>query len=693
MDPNRFDELTKHIADGVSRRKVFKGIGGSAIGGLLALTGAGRAGATNDHDDHDCDDVGKRCDKNKDCCTGKCKDRRCVCKNDDDCPGPKGKDRQCLVARCRSNGTCEIVPKPSGASCDDGNRCTVNDTCDGNGACIPGPIKNCDDNNPCTEDSCDPDTGKCRHKKIPDCCRKDSECKDDDPCTKNTCQDNVCVHQPIPDCCRTAADCDDGNPCTRDTCKDHTCRHRQIPNCCRTDGDCDDADACTTDLCDPATGECRYEPVICPDDNDKCTVTICDTKLGCVTQPITCENLGPCVLTECHPDQGCLYTNLPADTPCADDTNKCTRDICDGQGVCLHSPITCDDDNPCTTTSCDPASGCTFSPVDDGTPCSTASIPNGTCQDGTCEVSCPGVGSPCSTGLFGICAEGTIQCIDPGKPVCVPTHQPVDETCNGLDDDCDGQIDNGATCPNGLPCQNGACGCTSNEDCDDGDPCTTEYCDFDAGSNGVGLCVTLSACDDGNPCTDDICHVLDNGTFECQWNQIGNCCIADNDCPDGTNPCLRGVCDLSAGDETGVCTTGPACDDGNDCTIDICDPTSGLCSHTPATDGTPCNNGLGICNGGYCDCAEPCPAGETCIGGGQCAPACTAGGHCTGRVACGLSCTCQPTAEETGFCSQPGSCGQPCTSSIQCPTGKACVKTCCGGGLAFFCQFPCLFPS
>ena len=30
------------------------------------------------------------------------------------------------------------------------------------------------------------------------------------------------------------------------------------------------------------------------------------------------------------------------------------------------------------------------------------------------------------------------------------------ETCNGLDDDCDGQIDNGATCSSGS-CQNGEC--------------------------------------------------------------------------------------------------------------------------------------------------------------------------------------------------------------------------------------------
>jgi glucose/arabinose dehydrogenase len=51
----------------------------------------------------------------------------------------------------------------------------------------------------------------------------------------------------------------------------------------------------------------------------------------------------------------------------------------------------CDDGNPCTTDVCDPLVACTHPAVDDGTPCSDASICNGdeTCQGGTCSSGAP----------------------------------------------------------------------------------------------------------------------------------------------------------------------------------------------------------------------------------------------------------------------------------------------------------------
>ncbi|HZE88720.1 MAG TPA: hypothetical protein VE404_04185 [Verrucomicrobiae bacterium] len=60
---------------------------------------------------------------------------------------------------------------------------------------------------------------------------------------------------------------------------------------------------------------------------------------------------------------------------------------------------------------------------------------------------CTGEGSSCTTGLPGICAAGTTSC-QLGSVVCTPDLAPRTETCNTLDDDCDGIPDNvpGAPC-------------------------------------------------------------------------------------------------------------------------------------------------------------------------------------------------------------------------------------------------------
>jgi len=60
--------------------------------------------------------------------------------------------------------------------------------------------------------------------------------------------------------------------------------------------------------------------------------------------------------------------------------------------------------------------------------------------DGSVDEGDPGGGIACSTGLSGVCAAGTTSCSN-GAIVCNQNQQPSLEVCNGLDDDCDSQAD------------------------------------------------------------------------------------------------------------------------------------------------------------------------------------------------------------------------------------------------------------
>jgi hypothetical protein len=72
-------------------------------------------------------------------------------------------------------------------------------------------------------------------------------------------------------------------------------------------------------------------------------------------------------------------------------------------------------------------------------------------------ITCMGGGQPCDTGKPGICAAGLTQCNATGT-TCQQLNQPKPmETCNGLDDDCNGVVDDGAVCPTGQVCDKGTC--------------------------------------------------------------------------------------------------------------------------------------------------------------------------------------------------------------------------------------------
>jgi hypothetical protein len=132
---------------------------------------------------------------------------------------------------------CSQPIKPNGASCDDGNICTLADSCA---------------------------AGVCHGVPSMGCCRTDPECEDGVACTDDRCVEHDCMHVPFDDRCGTGPECnvavcgpadpnadpdgcvlrpadqnayctEDSDPCTADACRSGTCVHEQDGSGARCD--------------------------------------------------------------------------------------------------------------------------------------------------------------------------------------------------------------------------------------------------------------------------------------------------------------------------------------------------------------------------------------------------------------------------------------------------------------------------
>ncbi|NUN13119.1 MAG: lamin tail domain-containing protein [Myxococcales bacterium] len=331
-----------------------------------------------------------------------------------------------------------------------------------------------------------------------------------------------------------------------------------------------------------------------------------------------------------------------------------------------------------------------------------------------------------STAAYGLGDKGTPAganfdvmpsfCEDSADLFCDDGNPCTDDSCDPISG-CDFTnntlpCDDGNQCTVNDACALGTCSDTDPLNCDDGDVCTDDACDPGVGcvnnqntalcndgdactvndSCALGVCVggPPPICDDNNLCTGDSC------------NSAVGCVYTPNNLPcDDENPCT--TFDACAG---GVCVGGgPSdCDDGNICTDDSCDPTTGcftIYNNGGCNDNDPCTTAdacaIGVCVGSgtlNCDDSNPCTtdgctSGVGCFHTNNAEPCndnnfCTdvdvcSGGACGGApISCddGNECTVDGCLPATGCSQTPVVCDDNSVCTIDsCDPGVGCVFT------------------
>ncbi len=354
----------------------------------------------------------------------------------------------------------------------------------------------------------------------------------------------------------------------------------------------------------------------------------------------------------------------------------------------------------------------------------------------------PGTGDPPGPGCTGpaggpyqcqgLCHPGVQSCVFPPPgvtppptpgtvvPLTVvsPQQTPVAEVCDGLDNDCDGVVDNGIA---PRPCYDGTSGCTWNATTSRYDCLGTCAPGAQACVNGsFGLCSgeVLPAPELCEPLTDtncngivgDGCSCVAGATRVCYTGAVGTANVGmcrsglqtcdaygrwPNDCPGEVVPAPRG-CDAQDHDCDGVpddqevcgCVGGVpqptgtrSCYDGpaGTANVGVCLPGTQTCSN--GTWATACAGEIvpatvELCNGKNDTCSSTwttddgvgvCPQGLTCVNG-SCVPS-----GCGTESFCPNGYTCNTTTLKC----VPVNCAGATPANTPCPQGQVCLSGVC----------------
>jgi len=238
-----------------------------------------------------------------------------------------------------------------------------------------------------------------------------------------------------------------------------------------------------------------------------------------------CHDFDPCTTDTCLALGGwrhwCVHTPLTMPLEC--DGHYCTEGDWCVSGVCVPGPPPdCDDNNPCTEDECGPAYG---KPYFGAEMCLHQPWGVGACDDGdACTLNDYCSGGSCQGGEPVDCDDGNVCTMDECEDdACHFT--PIPGPCGAAEDD---------PCM-AFACMNGACqSIIDTGTCSDNDPCTVN----DICSGGVCIGTPL-ICNAGGACS-------------------------------GTGVCVPGI---------GCVYGDSACNDGNPCNLDLCNPIDGSCSY------------------------------------------------------------------------------------------------------------------
>lgn len=335
-----------------------------------------------------------------------------------------------------------------------------------------------------------------------------------------------------------------------------------------------------------------------------------------------CDDGKTCTKDQCLADGQCSHT-IRADVCVVDgvcysggDSNPVSVcQVCDlAASQVSWTNISCDDGNECTVDTCDAASGCastglTGTPCDDGAACSTDDL----CAAGVC------VATPCNCGGID-CSEGTGPC---------QFGECVNNACIVVDAAAGTACQPANSCVLGAFCDSGA-NCVGTWD---GAECT---------------CGTDADCDDGLACTNDTC---DTATGRCDSAVVAGACKLADACAFAGQAHPSDACLSCQPQDSDTAWSAAACDDGDICTADMCNPATGDCESVVTA---------GCCNVDA-DCLSvlvgPCDT-ATCVEG-----------------------TCQVAVD-------PAKESQLCDDENACTVGERCTSGSCSGGVPKTCPDP-----